>query len=62
MNGLRRRVSGDGELGQAMTEFSLIAAALLVGVGGLAMFLPDMLNAFQIYLDSHYYVLSMPIP
>jgi hypothetical protein len=54
---LRRRMRG-----QAMAETALLTT-LLIGVGGaLVHFYPDSLNALQIYMDSFYFVLSLPIP
>ena len=48
--------------GQAMTE-TVLLTVLMIGVGGaLAHFYPDSLNALQIYMDSYYFTLSLPIP
>ena len=54
------------ESGQAATEYAIMSAYLLVG-GLLASpfivrFMPEMLNAFQIYVDGFYFVFSLPIP
>jgi len=54
------------EQGQAATEYAVMSAYLLVG-GLLASpfimrFMPEMLNAFQIYVDGFYFVFSLPIP
>jgi len=54
------------ERGQAATEYAIMSAYLLAG--GLVAspfimrFMPEMLNAFQIYVDGFYFVFSLPIP
>ena len=48
--------------GQAMTELILLVV-LILGIGmSLVYFFPDSFNALQIYMDSFYFALSMPIP
>ncbi len=51
------------ESGQAMTEYSTISFALLLGSAGAAWpFMKDMLNAYRTYYDSIYFVLNLPFP
>ena len=50
-----------------MVEYALINALLIGGIlvsttGTIVFFLPDMMNAFQIYLNGIYLILSLPIP
>ncbi len=48
--------------GQAMTE-TVLLTVLLIGWGSTMMyFFPDSFNALQIYMDSFYFSLSLPIP
>ncbi|MCY1017182.1 hypothetical protein [Pyxidicoccus sp. MSG2] len=47
--------------GQAAAEFSLLLMALLVLMGGIASFAPDMLAAFTIYVRGFYIVLGYPL-
>lgn len=62
MRKLRRRRLLRSRRGQAMTE-TVLLTVLLFGWGmALVYFFPDSINALQIYMDSFYYVLSMPIP
>lgn len=59
---LHRRLGVRSKRGQAMTEVVLLTV-LLIGWGGvLVHFFPDSLNALQIYMDSFYFILSLPIP
>jgi len=58
-NGLRSRRS---QRGQAMTETALMTVLLVAWGGVLTHFFPDSLNALQIYMDSFYFLFSMPIP
>ncbi|NOZ87090.1 MAG: hypothetical protein GXP49_12650 [Deltaproteobacteria bacterium] len=52
-----------GEKGQSMVEYTLITFFLLIAAGGVAFaFLPDMLSAYQDYIDSFSFVLNLPIP
>lgn len=61
MSPLRKRRTAKPR-GQATAEVALITT-LLIGAGAsLVYFFPDTLNATQIYMDSYYFVLSMPIP
>lgn len=52
--------------GQAMTEYAVMSAYLLVA--GLVSapfvmrFAPEMLNALQIYMDGFYFSLALPLP
>lgn len=48
--------------GQAMTETALVTVLLVAWGGVLTYFFPDSLNALQIYMDSYYFVFSMPVP
>lgn len=49
-------------LGQALTE-TILLVVLIFGTGmSLMYFFPDSFNALQIYMDSFYFVLSMPVP
>jgi len=48
--------------GQALAETALLTV-LLFGTGlSFTYFFPDATNALQIYMDSFYYSLSVPIP
>lgn len=64
---LRRRLArrlglADKPRGQAMTEVAILTTALIGTGAALIYFFPDSLNATQIYMDSFYFVLSLPIP
>lgn len=48
--------------GQALTEMTLLVAALIGAGGAFVYFFPDSINALQVYMDSFYFVLAMPIP
>ncbi len=52
-----------GDVGQAMAEYAIVAAALM---GGMALMsfqvLPDFIEAFQRYLNGFYLLLNLPIP
>ncbi len=54
-----------GQRGQAMTESTLILAAMLGGIGltgvTLLRFYPDSLAAFSVYVRGFYIVLGYPI-
>lgn len=50
------------ERGQAMVETVLMTVLLVAWGGVLTHFFPDSLNALQIYMDSFYFMFSMPIP
>lgn len=53
----------DNERGQAMTEYAIIAWALLVGTVSLShFFLPLLLDAYQFYFDVFFFMLNLPIP
>ena len=48
--------------GQALSETALLTV-LVIGWGAAMMyFFPDSFNALQIYMDSFYFSLSLPIP
>jgi hypothetical protein len=48
--------------GQAMME-TILLVTLIFGTGASLMYwFPDSFNALQIYMDSFYFVLSMPVP
>ena len=51
------------ESGQAMAEYAIVTAVLM---GGLIIsgfnFLPEFIRAFQLYYDSFYMVLNLPVP
>ena len=49
--------------GQALIEYAIITFFVLMAAGGVAFaFLPQMINAYQVYFDSFYFVLNLPIP
>jgi hypothetical protein len=51
------------ERGQAMTEYAIIAWALLIGTISLSkFFLPLILDAYQFYFDVFFFILNLPIP
>ena len=57
-----RRCRGTSR-GQALIEYVLITFAILMAAGGVAFaYLPEMIDAYQVYFDSHYFVLNLPIP
>ncbi len=56
---LRRRA---GARGQAMVETSIMMAMLFVWGASMTHFFPDSLNALQVYMDSFYFMLSLPVP
>lgn len=57
---------GRDEGGQAMLEYAITSSYLLIGLTAsipfIMRFAPEMLNAFQIYVDGFYFVFSLPIP
>lgn len=61
---VRQRVGG--ERGQAAIEYAVstfyLAAVGLAAAPAVMHFMPDMMNALQIYLDGFYFVFSLPIP
>lgn len=59
---LHRRLGLRSRRGQAMTEVVLLTLLLIGSGGALVHFFPDSLNALQIYMDSFYFILSLPIP
>ena len=48
--------------GQAMTETALLTVLLIAWGGMMTHFFPDSLSAMQVYMDSFYYIFSLPIP
>ena len=58
----KRRLGRRRPRGQAMTETALMTVLLVAWGGILTHFFPDSLNALQIYMDSFYFLFSMPIP
>ena len=59
----RLKVFAEDDAGQAMSEYAIVVAGVLgvlVGVG--FTFLPDFIRALQIYYDSFYIMLNLPIP
>jgi len=61
-----RRLNRQGwrsERGQAMTEYAIFTAAMLVG-GGVALggFLPVALQAYEHYIHGFWLVLGLPVP
>lgn len=49
--------------GQSMTEYSLLLAAIMGSLTLLGFDLfPRFVHAFQLYFDSYYIMLNMPIP
>lgn len=50
-----------GEEGQATVEYAAVSAAFLVGAGVGWPFFLGLINAFQTYYHSIYFVLQLPI-
>ena len=46
--------------GQNTAELMLLTSALLLGVGGVATFAPDMLAAITIYMRGFWIILALP--
>ena len=59
MSKLQLRANG----GQSMVEYSLLMAAILgsLTIMGFDLF-PRFVHAFQLYFDSYYIILNLPIP
>lgn len=56
-------VPRDGQSGQAMAEYAILAAALLGGLMTMGFqVLPNFINALQSYLNGFYILLHLPIP
>jgi len=54
----RRRTGG-----QAMIEYAIVTMFILMAAGGVAFaFLPELIDAYQVYFDSFYFVLNLPVP
>lgn len=47
--------------GQAMSETAILTAGVLLGVGSIASFAPDMFAAFTIYIRGFYLILGFPL-
>ncbi len=58
-----RRIDWRSRAGQSMTEYSLLMAAILgsLTIMGFDLF-PRFVHAFQLYFDSYYIMLNLPIP
>ena len=51
------------EAGQAMAEYAIVTAVLVVGATVVGFhLLPNFIDALQAYLDSFYIMLNLPIP
>ena len=51
------------ESGQATTEYLLLTGLFVFGAGFVGLtFLPRFIRAFQMYFDSYYAILNLPIP
>ncbi len=48
--------------GQAMAETVVLLLFVIFWGGAMMYFFPDSFNALQIYMDSFYFSLSLPIP
>jgi Flp pilus assembly pilin Flp len=58
LNGLLR-----DRRGQSMVEYAIIAACILGGlIATSIIFLPTMIRAYNIYYQSFYVILNLPIP
>mgnify|MGYP000888390054 FL=1 len=56
------RLLGD-ESGQAISEYSIITASLLVGgTAAVVTFLPEAIKAYDAYVRGYYLVLGLPFP
>lgn len=51
-----------GARGQAMVETSIMIGMLMIWGASMTHFFPDSLNALQVYMDSFYFMLSLPVP
>ncbi|MCL2625768.1 MAG: hypothetical protein FWD46_02990 [Cystobacterineae bacterium] len=59
----KRRRRGRQQRGQAMLEYGLVAHALLVGGAAIAWpFFTRLMEAFNIYYEGLFFVLTSPIP
>ncbi len=51
----------DSESGQAMLEYALVAFAIITAFTGIVYyFIPEIMDAYQIYIDSYYFILNLP--
>lgn len=48
--------------GQAMVETSILTFFVIAWGASMTYFFPDAMNALQIYMDSFYFMLSLPVP
>jgi len=63
MNNLDLRTFTGNRGGQSIVEYSLILAALMGGLMLMGFDLyPRFVHAFQLYFDSFYFMLNLPIP
>ena len=60
---MKKRLELRDTAGQSMVEYSLLMAAILgnLTILGFDLF-PLFVNAFQLYFDSYYIILNLPIP
>lgn len=57
------RALSRGATGQAMVEYAIISAAILVGTVTLhQFFLPLLMDAYQFYFDVFFFMLNLPVP
>ncbi|WP_338871017.1 hypothetical protein [Myxococcus stipitatus] len=61
MTSARRWLRRPRTRGQALTELSLLMAALILATMGIATFAPDMFAAYTIYVRGFYVVLGYPL-
>ena len=64
---MRLELNIKNQSGQAATEYAVFTAAIIgIFAGTVNYFLPDMIpdliNSLQIYVNSYYFVLTMPFP
>lgn len=60
---MKKRLQLRDAAGQSMVEYSLLMAAILgsLTIMGFDLF-PRFVHAFQLYFDSYYIILNLPIP
>jgi hypothetical protein len=56
------RGSRNNARGQAMVETTLLTGLMVLWGVSMTRFWPDTMNALQIYMDSFYFLLSLPVP
>ena len=59
---LRKMLHRNSPRGQAMTETTMLTGLMLLWGVSMTHFWPDSMNALQIYMDSFYFMLSLPVP